>query len=505
MSFHLSLSHVFFEYDSSTEPLFQDLTLQLSSGWTGIVGANGSGKTTLLKLIAGQLVPSAGTVRTGGCCCLCEQNVNVPPRDAAGFLESYEHEAIRLRERLCIKPEMLGRWESLSMGERKKIQIGTALYLKPDILCIDEPTNHLDYAARELLLTSLQQFHGIGVLVTHDRMLADALCRQCLFLRRNSAALRSGGISQGAAEEEVEQEQSRQEYRLLKRELKRNAAELQRRREKERKAERNNSKRKIDRKDYDAKGKIDLARVSGRSRSAGDLAGAQAKIVADKRAELEAFEVAKKHTLGLHIPYGSRSPKNFLLEFPAREIRLGGEKRLLVPDLEIRSSDRIALTGVNGSGKSSLLRRLAKELNLDEEHVLYLPQELEHEMQGRIYDALRGLGRGEFSRVMNVVASLGSVPERVLESRTCSPGEWRKLFFGLGVLKQIHLIIMDEPTNHLDYPSIECLEAALRDVECALLLVSHDLIFLKNLCSLHWRIESGGEKRNLLKKELWRT
>ena len=88
MSLYLSLSHVFFEYDSSAEPLFRDLTLQLSSGWTGIVGANGSGKTTLLKLIAGQLVPSAGTVRAGGCCRLCVQSVDVPPRDAAGFLGS---------------------------------------------------------------------------------------------------------------------------------------------------------------------------------------------------------------------------------------------------------------------------------------------------------------------------------------------------------------------------------------------------------------------------------
>jgi len=117
-------------------------------------------------------------------------------------------------------------------------------------------------------------------------------------------------------------------------------------------------------------------------------------------------------------------------------------------------------------------------------------------MMDEIYTTLRKLQKEEFTQVMNVVASLGSRPERVLDSANCSPGEWRKLFFGLGVLRKVNLIIMDEPTNHLDLPSIQCLENALAACESALLLVSHDLIFLKKCCSIHWRIEQGGLKKS---------
>jgi len=123
---------------------------------------------------------------------------------------------------------------------------------------------------------------------------------------------------------------------------------------------------------------------------------------------------------------------------------------------------------------------------------------LDAAMTEAIHETLLRLPKADYSRVMNVVASLGSVPERVLNAEICSPGEWRKLFFGLGVLREIRLIVMDEPTNHLDLPSIECLEAALADCECALLLVSHDKIFLDRLCSIHWCIETGGGAENHL-------
>jgi ATPase subunit of ABC transporter with duplicated ATPase domains len=124
-----------------------------------------------------------------------------------------------------------------------------------------------------------------------------------------------------------------------------------------------------------------------------------------------------------------------------------------------------------------------------------MPQELDSSMTATIYSTLRELGRDDFSKVMNVVASLGSRPERVLDSTSCSPGEWRKLFFGLGVLRQVKLIVLDEPTNHLDLPSIRCLEAALAECAGALLLISHDRMFLEKTCSIHWHIADGMLKK----------
>ena len=92
---------------------------------------------------------------------------------------------------------------------------------------------------------------------------------------------------------------------------------------------------------------------------------------------------------------------------------------------------------------------------------------------------------------MTVVSRLGSRPARLLESVEPSPGEVRKLLLGLGIALQPHLIIMDEPTNHLDLPSMECLEGALRDCPCALLLVSHDERFLRGLTRTRWHIEAA--------------
>ena len=89
---------------------------------------------------------------------------------------------------------------------------------------------------------------------------------------------------------------------------------------------------------------------------------------------------------------------------------------------------------------------------------------------------------------MTLVSRLGSRPARLLASTTPSPGEIRKILLARGVARGPHLIVMDEPTNHLDLPSIECLEAALAEAPCALLLVSHDARFLSKLTRTRWEL-----------------
>ncbi len=497
MSILLSLSHLCFSYPSAAGNLFHEITLDFPRSWTGIVGVNGSGKTTLLKLLSGHLVPDNGFIRRNGTALLCEQEIKAAPEAADELFSSCDAQAFGLREALRITPDMPGRWMNLSMGERKKIQIASVLFRRPDILCVDEPTNHLDAAARGQLLRELEQFRGIGLLVSHDRELLDTLCAQCLFLSPERAVLRPGGVTAGLEMERQEIENSRKQRHLLKAELKRTRSELQRRREKEQSARNRNTKRKIAKNDHDAKGKIDGARLTGRDRTAGELAGAQVKIVTDVQKKLNAVDNWRLPDLGLKIPYGQYSGRNLLLDMPPFEIPMRG-RRLSVPELSLGSRERVALTGDNGAGKSMLLRRLVPELKLLSEELLYMPQELDASMTAAIRETLLRLAKTDYSRVMNVIASLGSVPERVLNAENCSPGEWRKLFFGLGVLRKIRLIVMDEPTNHLDLPSIECLEAALADCECALLLVSHDPIFLNRLCPVRWRIETVSKDENRL-------
>jgi len=78
-----------------------------------------------------------------------------------------------------------------------------------------------------------------------------------------------------------------------------------------------------------------------------------------------------------------------------------------------------------------------------------------------------------------------------LESVEPSPGEIRKILLATGIANVPHLVVMDEPTNHLDLPSIECLEQALADCPCGLLLVSHDQRFLDALTRIRWQISQA--------------
>jgi ATPase subunit of ABC transporter with duplicated ATPase domains len=95
---------------------------------------------------------------------------------------------------------------------------------------------------------------------------------------------------------------------------------------------------------------------------------------------------------------------------------------------------------------------------------------------------------------MSVISCLGSRPQRLLETDDPSPGELRKILLAEGLSRVPNLIVMDEPTNHLDLPSIRCMEDALAEVRCALLLVSHDMRFLERLATNRWEI-AGEELR----------
>jgi macrolide transport system ATP-binding/permease protein len=118
----------------------------------------------------------------------------------------------------------------------------------------------------------------------------------------------------------------------------------------------------------------------------------------------------------------------------------------------------------------------------------YLPQEIDLRSSCEILEEVRRQPPEILGKIMTVASRLDSRPARLVESVEPSPGELRKLLLGLGIALQPHLIIMDEPTNHLDLPSIECLEEALENCPCGLLLVSHDERFLQRLTRTRWHI-----------------
>ena len=91
---------------------------------------------------------------------------------------------------------------------------------------------------------------------------------------------------------------------------------------------------------------------------------------------------------------------------------------------------------------------------------------------------------------MILIQRLGSQAAQILETDMPSPGEVRKLLLADGIMLNPALIIMDEPTNHMDLPSMQCVEQALNECDCAQLLISHDFQFLKNIVHFYWAFEA---------------
>lgn len=140
----LSLSGVSYAYPSSVQPILTDVTVAFPSGWTGLLGDNGCGKSTLARIACGLIEPDAGSVTRGLVCTMCPQEADVAPEGLYDFAADYGREARELRRIFRIEDDMPWRFDELSFGERKKLQIAVALWQRPDVLVADEPTNHLD-------------------------------------------------------------------------------------------------------------------------------------------------------------------------------------------------------------------------------------------------------------------------------------------------------------------------------------------------------------------------
>lgn len=486
----LQFDSVSFSYPGMAAPLLSGVSAFFpEGGWTGLVGANGSGKTTLLKLAAGLLPPSGGVIRQIGTSCYAMQRTDAPPAEWEDFMNCWDAAALDWRRRLGVSEDWADRWDTLSHGERKRVQIALALWHAPDVLALDEPTNHLDARGKAVLLDALRRYRGAGLLVSHDRDFLDALCSQCLFLFPPRATMRPGGVTQGQEQDRREQAHARERHDANAGKARRLAAAAQQRREAaEQSAAR--TKRLKERKppahDSDGRFQRGIAKLRGKD----GWGFSQSAALRTRAAKLAAPDASIRvdYELGFWLEGADVSRRNYVLDLPPGALDLGDGRRLVHPALQIRPDDRIALVGANGLGKSTLVRHLLPRALVPPDRLLVIPQEISEEDSRRIHADVKRLDDAPLGRLMTLVSRLGSRPARLLASSTPSPGEIRKILLAQGVARGPHLIVMDEPTNHLDLPSIECLETALSDTPCALLLVSHDARFLAKLARTRWEL-----------------
>ncbi|MGD0836834.1 MAG: ABC-F family ATP-binding cassette domain-containing protein [Polyangia bacterium] len=176
-----------------TRAIYQGLDLMIRRGerWA-VMGVNGAGKSTLLKLVAGEIAPDTGTVTLGAGVRLgyfAQHAMELLDPDQTVY-ETFE-EAFPLASIGTLKS--LGGCFGFSGGEKARVVMARLLFARPNLLVLDEPTNHLDLATKEMLLTSLKDFEGTMLFVSHDRRFLGALSNRVLELVPGAINTYGGG------------------------------------------------------------------------------------------------------------------------------------------------------------------------------------------------------------------------------------------------------------------------------------------------------------------------
>lgn len=481
----------------------------------GIVGRNGAGKTSLFKVLGGEAEATEGSVvRKGGFGYLPQDPriggvhdsrraithvlsgreiddqitrieklriaMEESPSDEAVARYSRAEETFRVNGGYAAESEAraiaagLGLGQDrmelelgvLSGGERRRVELARILFAGSDVLCLDEPTNHLDIDAKQWLLGFLRQYRGALLVISHDLELLDEAITRVLHLDRPN---------EGDTGHLIEYRGTYTQYVSARAEDERRQAKLAAQQERE------------------------IARMQ----KVVDRFGAKATKAAmahnmEKRiARLESDRVnAPDKGRRIEVRFPEPPPCGVTVVTVAELCKgYGGPSVFEDVGFDLGRGERLLVLGLNGAGKTTMLRILAGELSADLGNVEfgyqveagYYAQEHDNLDPDRsLLDNLRGsvpsgVGLTE-TQLRGLLGMFGLSGDKVMQtSGTLSGGEKTKLALAMLMTGRNNLLLLDEPTNNLDPASREAVGDALSEWPGAMIFVSHDTEFVERL------------------------